>query len=218
MVANEPCGAQLDRIQQRRNAPVREHRALARRVDERDDDAVACRFDRAGELDAEVNELLGRESSRSVVRPLAQPAGRASERGDPGSDVGSLAACRKGDACGGVAAPGDLRVGADHHVEHEIAERYDLHRLRSSHGRRRRVAGGTGPSCAHALVRARRSRRRVGRGRSAPSARSGGAGGPCRRASGPSRARRATASCSNWSEETARSHGAPARHARPSAG
>ena len=156
-----------------------------------------------------------------IVCPLADPPRRRAERRDPRGDVRALAARGQRHLRGRVGAARDLRPDAHDDVEHEVTERDDLHRLRSSHGRRRRVAGASRPAHAHRahpVVRPGRAGRRVrGRGRRC-AAPGGGEVGPCRQGSARSRARRATASCSSRSAGTARSPGARARRERPSAG
>ena len=57
------------------DAPVRAHRALAGRVDERDDDAVSGRLDRPEQVDAEVAQPRGRDGARVVGAPLADECG-----------------------------------------------------------------------------------------------------------------------------------------------
>ena len=86
-------------------------------------------------------------------------------------------------------------------VEHEIPERDDPHLLRSSHGARR-GARRASATRSRPVVRPRRRHRRL---RRRPRARGAGAAasGPSRRGSRPSRARRATASCSSGNERRA---------------
>jgi hypothetical protein len=134
VVAREPVGLELVGSELRRDAARGEHRALAGAVDERDDDTVSLRRDRAGELDPEALELVCGEAARAVARALAEPPGLRAERRRPGGDVRALAARGERHRRRRVRAACDLALDPHDDVEPEVTERDDAHGLRSSHG------------------------------------------------------------------------------------
>ena len=117
-------GAELDG-----DAPVGAHRALAGRVDERDDDAVPGRLDRPEQADTEVAQPRGGDRACVVGAPLADEVRAAAEGSDPGRHVRRLAAGPQHDARRGVGARRERLLEADDHIEDEIAEAEDRHRL-----------------------------------------------------------------------------------------
>ena len=72
--------------------------------------------------------------ARVVGAALADEPRAAPERRDPGRDVGRLAARPEHDPRGRVGAGRERLLEPDDHVEHEVSEAADRHRLRSSHG------------------------------------------------------------------------------------
>ena len=113
-------GAELDG-----DAPVGAHRALAGRVDERDDDAVPGRLDRPEQADTEVAQPRGGDRARVVGAPLADEVRAAAEGSDPRRHVRRLATGAQHDARRGVGARRERLLEADDHIEDEIAEAED---------------------------------------------------------------------------------------------
>ena len=90
--AVEPLRLELVRPEQRRDAAIREHRALAGLVDERHHDAVARLLDGAEELHLATLEVARREPAGTVRGALAEPGRLAAERRNPRGDVRALPA------------------------------------------------------------------------------------------------------------------------------
>ena len=126
VAAFEPRRIQLVRPEVGSIASVRQHRALARRVDERADDPSPP-SDRAGELDAPPLEPVRGERAGLVGATLADEARTRAELGGPGGDVRGLPArpdVRQG-RC--VRSTCDRPVDPDDDVEREIPEGADEH-------------------------------------------------------------------------------------------
>ncbi len=129
-------GAELDG-----DAAIRAHRALAGRVDERDDDAVPARLDRPEQPDAEVAQPGGRDRSCVIGASLADEVRAAAEGGDPRRHVRRLATGAQHDPRRRVGTRRERLLEPDDHIEDEVAEAEDRHRLRSFHGTRSAAAG-----------------------------------------------------------------------------
>ena len=217
VVADEPLRVELVRLELGRDAAVGEHRALTRWLDERRRSRRCPRLDRAAQLDARGLELLRgepplRRPRRACRRQRARPPSAATH-------AATFAACPPGRQRRRARARPRPRASSP--SSRTITSSTRSPRETTSIAYDRRMASDAEPrdafaQGAHALVRARRRRRRLGgRGRD-PSRDAGAAAAPCRRGSARSRARRATASCSSGSAGTARSRGARAPRARPS--
>ena len=158
------------------DATVREHRPLAVLIRERDDDPVPRCLDGPRELDSDACQLLGGEPPGVVRSALPEPAGRTSERRDPGRDVRTLAPGRQrhggrrvGAACELLVMLARRRRGRDRRADTTLMA-YDRRMARDDepHDPTRRgrfrtfVLGGlVGASAvAAALRRARRRRAR----------------------------------------------------------
>ncbi len=134
-----------------RDAAVGAHRALARRVDECDDDPVALPRDRADELDTELAQSCGGERPGVVSAALADEAGASAELGDPGGDVGGLPAGAEHDARPRVGPRREWLLEPDDHVQHEVPEAADRHRIRSSHGKAMLASRRCRPQVGHLM-------------------------------------------------------------------
>ena len=111
------------------------------------------------ELDAELAQPRRRERAGVVGAALADEARAAAEGRDPGRDVRRLAARAEHDPRGRVGAGRERLLEPDDHVEHEVAEAEDRHRLRSSHGTTRcREIGASGAAATTERGARRRAR------------------------------------------------------------
>ena len=109
------------------NAAVCTHRALAGRIDQRDDDAVALRFDRTNDVDTERLELGSGELAGMVSSSLPDEASAPTKDGDPRRNVRGLSPGANGDARRRVGTPCEWLVEPHDHVEREVTQATDRH-------------------------------------------------------------------------------------------
>ena len=106
---------------------VGDHRALAVRVDDGDDDAVPARRHRPEHLDAAGADLGGDEPAGRVAAPLGDQPRLGAERSCPRGHVRRLPArARTGDR-GRVVPARERPLDPDDQVEHQVAECADDH-------------------------------------------------------------------------------------------
>jgi hypothetical protein len=167
VVALEPARLQVLCTQAGRDSAVGGHRALAVRIDERDDHAAPA-VHGPRPLDASQVELAGEELAGGVVPTPADQAGIRAELCGPGADVRGLPAGTRLGRGKRVRARCQRLCKEHDDVEEEVSERNDEHgwQDRGMDGEERRgrvssfvIGGVLGASAALATARRRRPRR-----------------------------------------------------------